>query len=82
MTSLDRKIAEVILYGCMDAVVGTDLDGKISFCNPAATRIFGFAEDDALGRSLDLIIPPAMRARHWSGYHGSHADRKESLFRR
>ncbi|MCX7318145.1 MAG: PAS domain-containing protein [Hyphomicrobiales bacterium] len=69
MTSLDRKIAEVILYGSMDAVVCTDLDGKITFWNPAATRIFGFAEDDALGRSLDLIIPPAMRARHWSGYH-------------
>jgi hypothetical protein len=35
---------------------------------PAAERIFGFAKAEALGRSLDLIIPERFRARHWDGY--------------
>ncbi|RYY69027.1 MAG: PAS domain S-box protein, partial [Comamonadaceae bacterium] len=35
----------------------------------AATRIFGFTPDDALGQSLDLIIPERQRQRHWDGYH-------------
>jgi PAS domain S-box-containing protein len=36
--------------------------------NPAATRIFGFTAEEALGRSLDLIIPERFRPRHWEGY--------------
>jgi PAS domain S-box-containing protein len=37
--------------------------------NPAAERIFGFTKAEALGQSLDLIIPEAQRNRHWDGYH-------------
>src|SRR5262249_18471046 len=33
-----------------------------------AERIFQHAENEAVGRSLDLIIPERLRARHWSGY--------------
>ena len=43
--------------------------GAITVWNPAATRIFGFTEADALGQSLDLIIPERQRQRHWDGYH-------------
>src|SRR5437588_10122918 len=38
------------------------------FWNAAATRIFGFAESEAIGESLDLIIPDRLRPRHWQGY--------------
>jgi PAS domain S-box-containing protein len=31
--------------------------------------MFGFAESEALGKSLDLIIPERQRQRHWDGYH-------------
>jgi len=31
--------------------------------------MFGFAEQEALGQSLDLIIPERQRQRHWDGYH-------------
>jgi PAS domain S-box-containing protein len=51
-----------------DAVIVADAEGMIVFWNRAATRLFGWAEDDARGRTLDLIIPERLRARHWAGY--------------
>lgn len=52
-----------------DAVIVCDAAGNITFWNAAATRIFGFTEDEAIGQSLDLIIPQRQRQRHWDGYH-------------
>ncbi|ACK82247.1 MAG: PAS domain-containing protein [Methylobacteriaceae bacterium] len=51
-----------------DAVVISDADGRIVVWNPAAERIFGFSEAEALGQSLDLITPERHRRRHWDGY--------------
>lgn len=51
-----------------DAVVVCDSAGLITLWNGAAERMFGFAEDEALGKSLDLIIPQRLQARHWDGY--------------
>ena len=51
-----------------DAIVYADAGGRIRYWNAAATRIFGFAESEALGARLDLIIPERLRGRHWEGY--------------
>ncbi|MGV3653844.1 MAG: PAS domain-containing protein [Noviherbaspirillum sp.] len=51
-----------------DAIVAAGPDGAILAWNPAAERIFGFTEAEALGASLDLIIPERQRQRHWEGY--------------
>lgn len=51
-----------------DAIVYADAAGVIRFWNGAATRIFGYAAEEALGASLDLIVPERLRARHWQGY--------------
>lgn len=51
-----------------DAVIYADAEGAIRFWNRGAERIFGFAEAEALGQSLDLIIPENLRARHWTGF--------------
>lgn len=51
-----------------DAVVACDAEGLITLWNPAAERLFGYAESEALGQSLDLIIPERFRTRHWSGF--------------
>ncbi|GJE70222.1 PAS domain-containing protein [Methylorubrum podarium] len=51
-----------------DAVVISDADGRIVTWNPAAERIFGFSEAEALGETLDLITPERHRKRHWDGY--------------
>ena len=51
-----------------DAVIVADPSGAIRFWNPAAERLFGFAEAEALGNSLDLVVPERFRERHWAGY--------------
>ena len=60
-----QQLVEVI----GDAVIASDTDGIITMWNPAAERIFGFTEIEALGQSLDLIIPESQRNSHWDGYH-------------
>lgn len=52
-----------------DAIIISDAEGKITLWNPAAERMFGFTPGEALGQSLDLIIPERLRGRHWEGYH-------------
>jgi PAS domain S-box-containing protein len=52
-----------------DGVIVCDAGGAITVWNAAATRIFGFTEADAIGQSLDIIIPERQRQRHWDGYH-------------
>lgn len=56
-----------------DAVCVCDAEGRITLWNPAAERIFGFTAAEAIGASLDIIIPERMRKRHWDGYHKSMA---------
>jgi PAS domain S-box-containing protein len=51
-----------------DGVVVCNAKGDITYWNAAATRIFGFSESEAVGQSLDLIIPERQRQRHWDGY--------------
>jgi len=51
-----------------DAIVAADAEGRIIFWNPAAERIFGYASSEAIGCSLDLVIPERYRERHWAGY--------------
>jgi PAS domain S-box-containing protein len=59
---------EQLVRSMGDAVVISDAAGAIIVWNAAATRIFGFSEDEALGRPLDLIIPERLRGRHNEGY--------------
>ena len=54
-----------------DAIIASDAQGKIVLWNAGAERIFGWAEAEALGQSLDIITPERLRARHWEGYDKS-----------
>ncbi|WP_133647488.1 PAS domain-containing protein [Paraburkholderia flava] len=60
---------EQLVHAIGDAVVISDASGAITLWNPAAERMFGFTPDEALGQSLDIIIPERLRGRHWDGYH-------------
>ncbi|HWB46669.1 MAG TPA: PAS domain S-box protein [Hyphomicrobiaceae bacterium] len=51
-----------------DAVLYCDAEGIIRFWNDGAQRIFGFTPQEAVGQSLDIIIPEHLRQRHWDGY--------------
>jgi PAS domain S-box-containing protein len=66
---LDRQFdPEQFVMAAGDAIVAAGADGSIVVWNPAAERIFGYTTSEALGRSLDLIIPERFRQRHWDGY--------------
>ena len=66
--NIPAGLAEALLHSASDAIIATDREGHITFWNPGAERIFGFTAGEALGQSLDLIIPENLRARHWSGF--------------
>ena len=51
-----------------DAIIYADADGVVRYWNCGAERLFGFSSNEALGQSLDLIIPETLRKRHWDGY--------------
>ena len=63
----EALLAAAVLAG-PDAVIAADRGGTITFWNSGSERIFGFAADEALGRSLDLIIPERLRSAHWEGW--------------
>jgi PAS domain S-box-containing protein len=67
--SLDvARFAFELVTRTADGIVYADSEGVIRFWNTGAARIFGFSEDEAVGQSLDLIIPQNLRERHWSGF--------------
>lgn len=51
-----------------DAVIYADAEGRIRVWNRGAERVFGYTAEEALGASLDIIIPERLRGRHWAGY--------------
>jgi PAS domain S-box-containing protein len=61
-------LAKAVLSARSDAIIAADHDGIIRFWNPGAERIFGHASGEAIGQSLDLIIPERLRTRHWDGF--------------
>jgi PAS domain S-box-containing protein len=67
-TGLKVGFLEALVASCPDAIIYADREGKIRFWNASATRIFGYEPAEALGQSLDLIVPEGLRARHWEGY--------------
>jgi PAS domain S-box-containing protein len=62
-------LARAIVEDAADAIIYADVQGMIRVWNSAAARIFGFAAEEALGKSLDLIIPERLREAHWRGFH-------------
>ena len=63
--------AERLVSGMSDAIIYADAEGVIRMWNRGATRVFGFAEAEAVGRPLDIIIPENLRERHWQGYRAT-----------
>ena len=66
-------LADWIVEQTTDALVYADRDGIILRWNQAAAALFGHAREEALGKSLDLIIPEHLRAPHWAGYRAAMA---------
>ena len=66
---MDDFLYRQIIDGSPDAVVFGDAQGIIRLWNAGAVAIFGFSAAEAVGQSMDIIIPERLRGRHWEGYH-------------
>src|SRR6516164_4703972 len=63
-SSLDARILDDVA----DALISADRSGTITRWNRASSALFGYSAGEALGQSLDLIIPEHLRAAHWKGF--------------
>lgn len=61
-------LAEWIIEQVSDALIYANREGRIVRWNLASSKLFGYDAVEALGSSLDLIIPAHLRAAHWAGY--------------
>lgn len=68
---LPACLAESVLLQMAEAVIYSNRQGIIEIWNPAAEAMFGHSADQALGQSLDLIIPEHLRAAHWRGFEAA-----------
>lgn len=66
---METKIYRQLVDQAPDAILFADSEGLIRLWNEGAEATFGFSAMEALGQSLDLIIPDKLRERHWDGYH-------------
>lgn len=75
----DSPLAERVLACMMEAVIHADRQGLIALWNPAAETMFGFSTAEAIGQSLDIIIPERLREAHWRGFHAAIASGRTRL---
>jgi PAS domain S-box-containing protein len=69
MAAQDSKwLSHQIVEHAPDAIIMADRDGIIRLWNGGARAVFGYSAEEAVGQSLDLIIPELLRDRHWSGF--------------
>lgn len=68
-----EPLADWILAQTADALIYADAQGCIARWNAAAERVFGWSAAEAIGQSLDLIIPEHLRAGHWRGWKAAMA---------
>jgi PAS domain S-box-containing protein len=69
MSMRPENFAERLISGMSEAIVYADATGTIEVWNDGAVRLFGHTASEAIGQSLDLIIPANLRERHWTGFH-------------
>lgn len=64
-------LARRIVEATGDAVLYASRDGRIRYWNGGAEAMFGWSAAEAVGQSMDLIIPERLRDRHWKGWDKS-----------
>jgi len=64
----DADLHRRVVEQAPDAFIFADSEGVIRIWNARAEALFGYAPGEAIGTSLDLIIPEHLRAAHWRGY--------------
>jgi PAS domain S-box-containing protein len=64
----DPALQRALLAGLPEALIVTDTQGLIRYWNDAAERLFGHARGEALGASLDMLMPERFKAAHDAGF--------------
>ena len=62
------EFCQTLVADAPDAIIYADAEGLVRYWNHGAERLFGFSKLDAIGQTLDIIIPASLRKRHWEGY--------------
>jgi len=65
---IQLQLFKAIVEQTSDAIIFADRDGVIRVWNRGAEAVFGFAAGEAVGSSLDIIIPERFRRAHWDGF--------------
>jgi len=69
---MDPQIDSALMVDAIgDAVIVSDVKGDVIVWNPAAERLFGWTAAEAMGQSMEMIVPERLRKRHWEGYDKS-----------
>ncbi len=58
------EVLTAVVNSASDAVISLDEKGLITLFNPAAARIFGHPQEQMLGKSFDVLLPPGQRGLH------------------
>jgi PAS domain S-box-containing protein len=77
--SSSSSLGDRILEQAAEAVVYANREGTIERWNAAATTMFGYCSGEALGKSLDLMVPEHLRKAHWRGFDAAMANGKTRL---
>jgi PAS domain S-box-containing protein len=67
-TYTQEWLCQQIVEGTHEAIIFADREGIVRLWNGGAEELFGYQAEEAIGQSLDLIIPERLRGRHWEGY--------------
>ncbi len=69
MATYDREwLCQRIVEDAPDVIIFADREGVIRLWNAGAQAVFGYQPEEALGKTLDLIVPERLRERHWEGF--------------
>lgn len=69
MATYDREwLCRRIVEDAPDVIIFADREGVIRLWNAGAQVVFGYQPEEALGKTLDLIVPERLRERHWEGF--------------
>jgi two-component system, LuxR family, sensor kinase FixL len=55
---------QAVVESAVDAIVVIDSDGRVEAFNPAAERLFGYAERDLVGKNVTVLMPSPYREEH------------------
>lgn len=69
MATYEReRLCQRIVEDAADAIIFADREGVIRLWNAGAQAVFGYQSEEAVGQTLDLIVPERLRKRHWEGF--------------